>query len=138
MAPSTNGILESALYVEDLDRSVDFYETVLGLRSIFRNARMCAMSVADKQVLLLFVKGGSIGGSGTPESFVPGHDGDGNLHVAFSIAKRSVDEWRQRLADNDVGVESTVDWGRGGKSLYFRDPDNHSIELVTPGTWEIF
>ncbi|HWQ03343.1 MAG TPA: glyoxalase, partial [Candidatus Nitrosotenuis sp.] len=23
----------------------------------------------------------------------------------------------------------------GGRSIYFRDPDGHSLELVTPGVW---
>ena len=34
MAPSTSGIVESALYVEDLTRSVRFYEDIFDLRVI--------------------------------------------------------------------------------------------------------
>ncbi len=26
----------------------------------------------------------------------------------------------------------------GGTSLYFRDPDGHLLELVTPGIWSIY
>jgi len=138
MRPSVNGIIESALYVEDLDRSVRFYQTLLGFRSMFQNDRMCAMSVVDAQVFLLFKKGASAMAIGTPDGTVPGHDAHGQIHVAFSISKASLDAWRQWLAKNDVAIESTVTWGRGGTSLYFRDPDEHCIELVTPGTWEIY
>jgi len=138
MGPAVNGIIESALYVEDLDRSVHFYQTLLGFRSIFQNDRMCAMSVADAQVFLLFKKGASVKPIGTPDGTVPGHDAHGNIHVAFSISTSSLDAWRQWLGENDVVIESTVTWSRGGTSLYFRDPDEHCIELVTPGTWEIY
>ena len=96
------------------------------------------MSVAERQVLLLFARGASSSGSDTPGGFVPGHDGNGNLHVAFSIATNVLDDWRRWLEKNGVDIESTVRWGRGGTSLYFRDPDNHGIELATAGTWEIY
>jgi catechol 2,3-dioxygenase-like lactoylglutathione lyase family enzyme len=132
--PEVSGVIESALYVADLARSIDFYETILGFRSIFANDRMCAMSVHDRQIFLLF----KIGASLNPPGGVPGHDGHGKLHVAFSIARESLDGWRDWLEAHGVAIESTVDWGRGGTSLYFRDPDDHSIELVTPGTWEIY
>jgi hypothetical protein len=35
-------------------------------------------------------------------------------------------------------VESKVVWPLGGHSLYFRDPDNHVVELATPGIWSIY
>ena len=34
-----------------------------------------------------------------------------------------------------VDVELTRAWPRGGRSLYFRDPDHHLIELASPGIW---
>jgi catechol 2,3-dioxygenase-like lactoylglutathione lyase family enzyme len=37
-----------------------------------------------------------------------------------------------------VNIESRVKWPRGGESIYFRDPDDHLVELVTPGTWAIY
>jgi catechol 2,3-dioxygenase-like lactoylglutathione lyase family enzyme len=34
-----------------------------------------------------------------------------------------------------VAIEGRVDWPRGAKSIYFRDPDGHLLELGTPGLW---
>jgi catechol 2,3-dioxygenase-like lactoylglutathione lyase family enzyme len=39
------------------------------------------------------------------------------------------------LAAQGVVVESRITWPRGGTSLYFRDPDGHSVEVATPGLW---
>jgi catechol 2,3-dioxygenase-like lactoylglutathione lyase family enzyme len=37
-----------------------------------------------------------------------------------------------------VEIISRMSWPRGGESLYFRDPDNHVLELATPGIWPIY
>jgi catechol 2,3-dioxygenase-like lactoylglutathione lyase family enzyme len=34
-----------------------------------------------------------------------------------------------------IAIESRITWARGGTSLYFRDPDGHSLEVATPGLW---
>jgi catechol 2,3-dioxygenase-like lactoylglutathione lyase family enzyme len=43
--------------------------------------------------------------------------------------------WSAHLEAQNVAVESRITWPRGGTSLYFRDPDGHSIEVATPGLW---
>jgi catechol 2,3-dioxygenase-like lactoylglutathione lyase family enzyme len=126
--PQLDALLESSLYVEDLARSVRFYQTVLGLElMVSEGERLRAMGVAGRQVLLLFRKGAS-----------EDHDGDGRLHLAFAIPAASLPEWEKRLADCGVAVESRTTWPRGGQSLYFRDPDGHLLELATPGVWPIY
>ena len=55
MAPPLTGLLESALYVADLARSVAFYERLFDFRLIHSDGdRLRALSVADRQILLLF------------------------------------------------------------------------------------
>jgi catechol 2,3-dioxygenase-like lactoylglutathione lyase family enzyme len=138
MKPPVTGILESSLYVDDLDRSVEFYERVFGFESMIRDRRLCAMSIAGKQAFLLFKKGASKDSGQIPGGVIPGHDGEGHLHMAFSIDRAQLERWRRWLREQDVEIESTVEWARGGTSLYFRDPDDHVIELATPGTWAIY
>jgi catechol 2,3-dioxygenase-like lactoylglutathione lyase family enzyme len=69
---------------------------------------------------------------------IPGHTGSGPSHIAFAIDRSAVMAWQERLAELGVEIESRVRWERGGESLYFRDPDGHSVELATPGTWPCY
>ena len=130
--PRVDGILESALYVADLDRSVRFYQSLFGFPIVDRGERLIALAAADRQVLLLFKKGAS---AGLP---VTAHDGAGELHLAFAIPASELAAWEARLAEHSVPVEQRREWPRGGISLYFRDPDRHLIELATPGVWTIY
>jgi len=136
--PTITGILESALYVADLDRSRRFYGQLFGFQPMIDHDRLCAMNVAGKQVLLLFLRGASNQANPVPGGIAPAHDGAGQLHLAFSIAADELEEWRQRLERSGVEIESTVKSPRGGTSLYFRDPDGHLLELATPGLWPMY
>ena len=132
MPPRCDGILESSLYVDDVRRSAAFYEKIFGFRVISDfGGRGCAMAAGDKRVLLLFQKRASLGW-GSP------HDGDGMLHVAFAIPAAELGKWEAWLAESGIEVEERRDWELGGKSLYFRDPDRHLLEIATPGVWSIY
>ena len=133
--PRLSHILETALYVKDLGTSGDFYERVLGFEDLLRDERMRAMGVPGGGVLLLFVLGGSAAPSVTPVGTIPEHDGRGVLHLAFAIPKGELEAWDTHLAQQQVAIESRITWPRGGTSLYFRDPDGHSVEVATPGLW---
>ena len=108
-------VLETALYVENLDRSEKFYRELFG-----------------------FVKGGTTNGEEVPGGVIPPHDANGEIHLCFAVEKDDLDEWKRVLASRDVEIISTVYPPRGGTSIYFRDPDGHLIELATPGIWEIY
>ena len=41
----------------------------------------------------------------------------------------------QRVSRAQVTVEQEVEWPKGGRSLYVRDPAGNLVELVTPGVW---
>ncbi len=138
MQPPVTGILETALYVVSVERSVEFYEKVFGFEILTRGERICAMSVAGRGVLLIFKIGGSVTATRFDGGVIPPTDGDGDLHLTFSIERGALDKWTAWLADNNVAIESTVTWARGGVSVYFRDPDNHLLELATPGVWAIY
>lgn len=134
-APPLGAVLETALYVADLDRSEAFYHRLFGFGTLLRDGRMCAMALPGEAVLLLFVRGGSEQPSSTPFGVIPGHGSNGRSHLCFKIAAAGLDPWCARLAAQDIPIESRITWLRGGTSLYFRDPDDHSIELASPGLW---
>ena|SRR5579872_5278774 len=138
--PTINGVLETSLYVDDLERSVDFYKRVLGLELLQNyEPRLAVINVVGRQVLLLFKKGASVKPSQTPGGTIPPTDGSGNLHLTFSIPASEFERWRESLTKNSIAIESEVRWEQGSQSLYFRDPDGHLIELMTvPGAWGIF
>jgi catechol 2,3-dioxygenase-like lactoylglutathione lyase family enzyme len=100
--------------------------------------RLLALSVAGQSVLLLFQRGATNDPLPTPGGVVPGHGAQGVQHAAFAISLDSLDSWLARLDVAGVAIESRVRWERGGESVYVRDPDQHSIELVTPGLWAIY
>ena len=133
--PRISGVLETSLYVMDLGRARDFYTRVFGFETFLLDRRMCALGVASGQVLLLFRKGGSVHPSPTPGGAIPAHDGDGRLHLCFAIPMGELRTWEAHLKQQAVPVESRVTWPNGGTSLYFRDPDGHSLEVATPGLW---
>ena len=136
--PALTGVLETCLYVGDLDRASKFYESVLGLRRIAGDDRFRAYSVADRDVLLLFKKGASAKAVDLSGQSVPPHDGSGHNHFAFAVLASELPAWEKRLAERGVTIESRVHWPRGGTSIYFRDPDKNLGELATPGLWEIY
>jgi catechol 2,3-dioxygenase-like lactoylglutathione lyase family enzyme len=137
--PSLNGVLETSLYVDDLDRASSFYEDLFGLSRIIEgDARIRAYSVGGRSVLLLFKRGASKCPAQLPFGTMGAHDGSGPLHIAFAIPAGDLSDWEARLAEKKIAIESTVHWPRGGTSLYFRDPDNHLVELATPGLWSIY
>jgi catechol 2,3-dioxygenase-like lactoylglutathione lyase family enzyme len=135
---SLNGVLETALYVDDIERARRFYEDVLGLASIYSDARLRAYAVGGRSVLLLFQRGSSVETVHMPGGTIPPHDGSGPLHIAFAISADELSEWEERLRRHEVAIEGRTDWRRGGKSIYFRDPDGHLLEVATPGLWSIY
>jgi catechol 2,3-dioxygenase-like lactoylglutathione lyase family enzyme len=132
MPPKLDGILESSLYVDDLPRSVRFYQEIFGFPVISDfGERGCAMHAGPGQVLLLFKKGAS-------RTILSPHDGDGELHIAFAIPASELAAWESWLAKQGIAVEEKRSWEKGGWSLYFRDPDRHLLELATPGVWSVY
>jgi catechol 2,3-dioxygenase-like lactoylglutathione lyase family enzyme len=134
--PQLSGLLESSLYVEDLERSSHFYETLLGLERVAGDDdRFRALAVTPAQLLLLFRKGSANRPLTTPGGEIPPHDGDGRLHLAFACPATDLSRWEAHLTAEGVPIVSRVEWPRGGTSLYFHDPDGHVLELATPGLW---
>jgi catechol 2,3-dioxygenase-like lactoylglutathione lyase family enzyme len=131
--PRINGLAETSLYVDDPDRSADFYARVLGLEQLYRSPRLVALDAGRQGALLLFRHGLTSDGMVDEDGTIPGHEGQGRLHMAFAIGSAELPAWRARLEREGVALTGESHWRFGGTSLYFSDPDGHVIELATPG-----
>jgi len=131
-------ILETCLSVTNLERSRDFYSGLFGYSVMKADERFCALSIGGQQILILFVRGSDPGGTTLPFGFIPPHGSSGLSHIGFSLPEESLPAWRERLEKHKVTIESGFTWPGGGTSIYFRDPDGHLLELLTPGVWPIY
>jgi catechol 2,3-dioxygenase-like lactoylglutathione lyase family enzyme len=124
-------ILETALYVDDLQKAEKFYTDVLGLAINSKHEGRHVFFHCGGGMLLLFNATESVKKSGG----VPPHGTSGNGHVAFSIESDTFDTWRAHLQSHNIKIEAEIDWPRGGHSIYVRDPSGNSIEFTTTLTW---
>jgi catechol 2,3-dioxygenase-like lactoylglutathione lyase family enzyme len=131
-------VLETAVYCDDLAKTVEFYKALLALEPMMASERVVAFDAGEGTVLLLFQRGASDRSFEHPGGLVPGHVSTGPAHFAFAIDTVEIERWLERLHALHIPVESRVDWERGGHSIYFRDPDGRSVELATPGTWACY
>ena len=133
--PPLRDLKETSLYVDNLQRAKQFYEGVLGLRTLIEDQRFCAFDVAGKHILLLFVRNASLEETHLPGGSIPPHNGEGSIHIAFAVDSQELPVWEAHLQSNGVEIASRMTWPRGGQSIYVRDPDGHLLELLTPGVW---
>ena len=92
--PNVHGILETALYVRDLQRSAAFYRRLFDFPTLLDSERLIALDVAGRNVLLLFKEGATSEPFATPGGVIPGHGGAGANHFAFSIALEDFGPWQ--------------------------------------------
>jgi catechol 2,3-dioxygenase-like lactoylglutathione lyase family enzyme len=136
--PEVTRILETALYTDDLPRAARFYRDLFGFDTLVETDRLVALDVGGQSILLLFNRGESRNGLKTPSGWIPAHDSTGPAHFAFGIERKELEAWEAQLVARGIEIESRVNWELGGASIYFRDPDGHSVELATRGTWRTY
>ncbi|RMF69171.1 MAG: glyoxalase/bleomycin resistance/extradiol dioxygenase family protein, partial [Calditrichaeota bacterium] len=123
-------ILETALYVADIDTAEQFYRELFGLVPYSKDPpRHLFFKVGDGMLLLFNPEESRKAGT------VPSHGAVGEGHVAFSITHAQLEFWRNRLGQLGIAIEQEHTWPSGGHSIYFRDPFGNSLELATPDTW---
>lgn len=135
--PNVQGILETALYVRDVRVTGAFYRRLFDFPVLLESDRLLALDVAGINVLLLFQQGATSAPYETSGGVIPGHGGIGGGHFAFTIATADWNTWLSHLEEAGVPVESVVRWDENSRSLYFRDPDQNLVELMTPGFWKL-
>ena len=128
--PKLDRILETVLYVDDLDAAERFYGDVLGLALDSRKDGVFVFFKLGNSMLLLFRAEAVRAGNS-----VPAHGASGPGHVCFAVAEAELNEWRDRLAGGGIVIEHDQAWPRGSHSFYFRDPTGNSLEIASPLIW---
>ena len=134
MSPSA--VLESALYVTDLEAAERFYGHVLGLERIAKVEGRHVFFRCGRGVVLLF-DAAATREPPAPDARlpVPPHGTVGEGHLCFAATEVEIDRWKAHLAVQGVAVEAEFEWPRGGRSIYFRDPSGNSLEFANPSIW---
>lgn len=149
-------VLETCLYVRDMNQSLAFYINVLGLQPQIKSSRLTMFPLGNT-TLILFQLGMTASDSVSESGIVPGHgpdeqtlialteendkpDSDSRrLHMHYCLAvssREEVEVWEEYLKSMEVKLRGSMNWQKGGKSVYFEDPDGHIGEIGSRGIWE--
>ncbi|AKD03487.1 VOC family protein [Pontibacter korlensis] len=124
-------VKETCLYVKDLEVTKRFYHDKLGFKVIGEVGGRHVFFRAGASVLLCFNPHAS-----RKSINLPPHFGSGQLHLAFEVEKEQYEPWKKKVEELGIAIEQEYDWGGGFLSFYFRDPDEHLLEVVMEGMWE--
>ena len=154
IAGSVRGINHLALVCSDMARTVEFYEGVLGFKLI----KTVELPMDMGQHFFFDIGGGSslaffwfpkapegVPGVSHPEKEAGGLSAISSMnHVAFDVPPEQLEAMRERLIasgirctpivnhdDSEFGVSKEFHKGVFVRSVYFRDPDNISLELAS-------
>ncbi|MFD3189591.1 VOC family protein [Sedimentitalea sp. HM32M-2] len=135
-APAPGAILETALYVDDLDAATGFYQDLLGLHAFQTVPGRHVFLRIGAAVLLLFNPDATERPGRNPRLPVPPHGARGAGHVCFALSREDIAAMRARLTAAGVAVDAEFDWPNGAHSLYVRDPAGNSVEFAEGWLWD--
>lgn len=128
------GIMETAIYVDDLDAAEAFYREVFGLEIVTKLPGQFVFFRCGQQMLLIFDPEKSRQANG--ENPIPRHGAAGQGHFCFYAENRAeVDAWRERFVSLDIPVEHYHRWPNDSWSVYIRDPAGNSVEVGEGRLW---
>lgn len=133
--PKISGVLEAALYAEDLDAAESFYAGCLGLEVVLRLPGRHVFFRAGPTILLVFDPRATASPSQNTQMPVPTHGAHGPGHVCFRASRAEITAWRAHFQARNVPLDAEFDWPNGARSLYIRDPAGNSVEFAEPHLW---
>ncbi len=129
------GILEAAVYIDDLDAAETFYAGVLGLEVMVRSKPRNLFFRAGNAVVLVFNPSETAKPPAPDDLPVPTHGAHGPGHICFRVPGPALDGWAAHLTAQDVEIEADFAWPNGARSIYVRDPGRNSVEFAEPKLW---
>ncbi len=128
-------ILESALYVRDIEKAVQFYRDILGLELALPHNHRNAFFRCGTGILLVFDAKETVKPAPEGALPIPTHGTTGAGHMCFAASRGQIAEWKQHFAKHGIEIEREFDWPNGARSLYIRDPSGNSLEFAEPKLW---
>ena len=116
---SVIGLEEIFLDVADLERSVDFYERLLGIPVATRNDERAYLQ-CERSHVVLQVKGHS-----------GRHRGGGPMHFAFTVSEEHFDAVASRVDGGRIFTRGPMGSRGKGRALFILDPDGNEAEVNT-------
>ena len=126
------GIYETVLYASDVPAAAVFYAEAIGLRLVDGPDELAAAFRLDDGGVLLIFDPARASRPGRP---VPSHGASGAGHVAFRVEAGDLAGFAASLRGRGIEIEREIEWDRGGRSIYVRDPAGNSVELVEGDIW---
>jgi len=128
--PEMTGVHHVSVTVTDLERSVPWYEEVLGLSRLMEDTHPDGTGyfVLLGNPTLTVLVGLHVHPSNAGESFSEARTGLD--HVGFAVSDHAeLETWERRLVELDV-PHSPVDDQPGYSVVVFRDPDDVQLEFI--------
>ena len=110
-----NGINHITMAVSDLEKSVEFYVNILGLRLVGKWDKGAYLLAGSQWVAL------------NVDNAVVLEKKSDYTHISFNILSTDFKKMKDKL--ESAGVKSFKENSSEGESFYFLDPDGHKLEL---------
>ncbi len=129
-----DGILETALYADDLNAAAWFYHDLLGLKEVLRAENRHIFYKCGSGMLLIFnaEQTRTVSDKGIA---VPPHGAVGEGHICFRASDEELNNWVDLFEENNISIEMDFHWPNGARSIYVRDPAGNSVEFAEPRLW---
>lgn len=135
-APPLDRVLETAIYVDDLDAAEAFYAGVLGLPVALKAPGRHVFFRCGATIVLAFRPEITSAQKAEGPLPVPPHGASGPGHLCFAANAAALDLWAARLTAAGHAIEADFHWPNGARSIYVRDPAGNSVEFAEPALWE--
>lgn len=127
IAPTTS-LGPVSLTVADLERSIAYYSSVIGLSVLDRSSGRAGLGAGERELLVLVEEPGA----------PPARGHTGLFHVALLLPDRpSLARWLAHAARGHVQLTGLSDH-YVSEAIYLHDPDEHGLELYADRTRELW
>ncbi|MDX7987721.1 glyoxalase [Xenorhabdus sp. 12] len=108
------------VYVSDIERSTDFYKTILNVEPIFSSPRYVAFSVSNEAIFALW------SGGAKPDKIAQRFSEIGIMLPSSNDVEQLFEDWKKHP---DINIEHELYTDVFGQTFLVKDPDGHIIRV---------